>query len=418
MSPARSHYAWVVASVTFLVLLVGAGIRATPGVLIVPLQQAFGWSPATISGAIAINILLYGLTGPFAVAVIERFGLRRTVTSSLLVLAFGTAVTSFMRQPWQLFLVWGVLVGLGTGMVALVLGATVANRWFGRHRGLVLGVLTASSATGQLIFLPVLAALVVDHGWRAAIYTVSLAALVLAPLAALALRDRPGDLGLPRFGETHLDANRASAANPIGRALDGLKTGMRSPSFWLLAGSFFVCGASTNGLIGTHLISACIDHGIPEVKAAGLLAAMGLLDLAGTTASGWLTDRVDSRYLLFWYYGLRGLSLVFLPYAFDLSFYGLSLFAVFYGLDWIATVPPTVRLAGEAFGEDNAALMFGWIAVAHQAGAASAAWLAGLVRTSTGSYLGAFVSAGLLCMVAAVMVLVIGRPHRSAPAIA
>jgi sugar phosphate permease len=287
----------------------------------------------------------------------------------------------------------------------------VAGRWFGRHRGLVLGILTASSATGQLVFLPLLAHLVVDQGWRTVSFAVAAAALALVPLVFLLMRDRPADLGLPRFGETALTPAPTGGINPARRALMGLAAGLRSRDFWLLSGTFFICGASTNGLVGTHLIPACIDHGIPEVTAAGLLALMGLCDLVGTTASGWLTDRFDSRRLLAWYYGLRGLSLIFLPYSFDLSFYGLSLFAVFYGLDWIATVPPTVNLAGRVFGEENAALMFGWIAASHQIGAASAAWLAGTVRTGTGDYFGAFVAAGILCLIAAMMALFIGaRP--------
>ncbi len=394
--PARLpfHYGWVVAAVTFLVLLVGAGIRATPGVLIVPLEHEFGWSDATISFAVAVNILLYGLVGPFAVAVMERFGLRRTVCGALGLLAVGVASTVLMHSPWQLMLLWGVVVGSGTGMVALVLGATVATRWFGRNRGLVLGLLTASSATGQLVFLPLLASLAERLGWRAVSLTVAAAALLLVPLVALLLRDRPADLGLPPYGATAIEPTRTGGPNPAIRALQALRTGLGSRDFWLLSGSFFVCGASTNGLIGTHLIPACIDHGIPEVQAAGLLAVMGLFDFFGTTGSGWLTDRVDSRVLLFWYYGLRGLSLVCLPWAFAYSFHGLSLFAVFYGLDWIATVPPTVRLAEQCFGRANAALMFGWIAAAHQIGGAAAAWAAGMVRTQTGDYAGAFVSAG------------------------
>ncbi|UMY17048.1 MFS transporter [Methylobacterium organophilum] len=403
------HYGWIMAGMTFLVLLVGAGLRATPGVLIVPLEREFGWSTATISFAIAVNIFLYGMVGPFAVALMERFGLRRAVCGALLLLAAGTAATAFMRAPWQMVLLWGLVVGLGTGMVANVLGATVANRWFVRHRGLVIGLLTASSATGQLVFLPVLAQLVVSQGWRAVSFAVAGAALALVLPVAWLMRDRPSDLGLPRYGETQLQPPPAAAGNPARRALQGLALGLRSRDFWLLAGTFFVCGASTNGLVGTHLIPACIDHGIPEVTAAGLLALMGLCDLVGTTASGWLTDRFDARKLLAWYYGLRGLSLMFLPYSFDVSFYGLSLFAVFYGLDWIATVPPTVALAGKSFGEENAALMFGWIAAAHQVGAALAAWGAGTIRTGTGDYFAAFVSAGLLCLVAALMALFVGR---------
>jgi sugar phosphate permease len=408
----RLYYGWVIAGLTFLVLLVGAGIRATPGVLIVPLRAEFGWSTATISGAVAINILLYGLLGPFAVAVMERFGLRRTVMAALLLLAIGVSLTAWMTTAWELRLLWGVVVGSGSGMVAIMLGATVANRWFLARRGLVMGLLTASSATGQLVFLPVLAWLAQNHGWRSVSYTAAGAALVLIPAVALLMRDRPSDIGLAPYGGSTLELAKHAGQNPAMRALLALRTGLRSRDFWLLGGSFFVCGASTNGLIGTHLIPACVDHGIPEVRAAGLLAMMGVFDFFGTTGSGWLTDRVDSRWLLFWYYGLRGLSLMFLPFSFQFSFYGLSLFAVFYGLDWIATVPPTLRLAEKAFGRYNAALMFGWIAASHQIGAATAAWAAGTLRTDTGSYVSAFISAGALCLVAAVMVTFVGKEQK------
>ncbi len=421
MRLSRLHYSWIVLAVTFVVLLVGACIRSTPGVLILPLEQEFGWSAATISGAVAINIFLYGMIGPFAVAVMERFGLRRSVCGALLLLAGGVALTTGMSAPWQLMALWGVVVGSGSGMIALVLGATVANRWFVKRRGLVMGVLTASSATGQLVFLPLLASLATHHGWRSVSIAVAAVALLLAPLAALLLRDRPSDLGLAPYGGEAVLPFARGMQNPAWRALSALRDGMRRRDFWLLSGSFFVCGASTNGLIGTHLIPSCADHGIPEVTAASLLALMGIFDFFGTTGSGYLSDRFDSRFLLAWYYGLRGLSLLFLPYAFDLSFYGLPVFAVFYGLDWIATVPPTLKLAGKAFGEANAALMFGWIAAAHQIGAAAAAWLAGLVRTRTGDYAPAFIAAGMLCIVAAMMVTLIGvesprRPARSAPA--
>ncbi len=407
--PPATHYGWVMVGVTFLVLLVGASVRSTPGVLIVPLKSEFGWSTATISGAVALNIMLYGLVGPFAVAVMERWGLRRTVSASLVLLAAGAGLTVFMRHAWQLTLLWGVVVGLGSGMVAMVLGATVANRWFATRRGVVVGVLTASSATGQLLFLPLLAKAATDIGWRATSLAIAGAALALVPLVLLLMRDRPADLGLPPYGGTAIEPAPVHTINPALRALRALRDGLGSRDFWLLAGSFFVCGASTSGLIGTHLIPACVDHGIPEVRAAGLLALMGLFDLVGTTASGWLTDRYDSRVLLFWYYGLRGLALMMLPFSFDMSFYGLSLFAVFYGLDWIATVPPTLRLAEGAFGKANAALMFGWILAAHQLGGAVAAWGAGYVRTATGSYAGAFFAAGFVCMAASLMVLLIGR---------
>ena len=410
----RVHPAWIVAACTFLVLLVAAGVRSTPGVLIVPLEAEFGWSRATISFAVAVNILLYGLMGPFAAAIIERFGLRRTVGCALALLSLGVALTPLMTQSWHLVLLWGVLVGSGSGVMSLVLASTVASRWFSARRGLVVGVLTASTATGQLIFLPVLASLAGTFGWRAVSLVLSaVAALLILPVSAF-LWDRPSDRGVPPFGASVIVPRVAPSMNPARRALGALGAGFGSRDFWLLSGSFFVCGASTNGLIGTHLIPACIDHGIPEVTAAGLLAAMGIFDLVGTTLSGWLSDRWDNRMLLAWYYGLRGLSLLFLPFAFDagfagFGFAGLSLFAVFYGLDWIATVPPTVRLAARCFGEDNAPVMFGWIAAAHQVGAASAAWLAGVARVDTGSYLFAFMGAGAMCLVASIMVAFIGR---------
>jgi sugar phosphate permease len=409
----KLHYAWVIAAVTFLTLLLGAGIRATPSILITPIEKELGWTAATISAAIAINILLYGLIGPFAAAVMERFGLRRTVTCSLLVLAGAVALTAFMSTPWQMMILWGIFVGSGTGMIALVLGATVVERWFVRHRGLVLGILTASGATGQLVFLPFLAVLSTNFGWRAVSLTVALIALLLAPICALVFRNRPADLGLARFGDDEVQpVTSGSSENPVKRAFAVLNRGTHSRDFWLLSGTFFICGASTNGLIGTHLIPACIDRGIPEVRAAGLLAAMGIFDLIGTTVSGWLTDRFDSRKLLFTYYALRGLSLLFLPLAFNLRFYGLSVYAVFYGLDWVATVPPTVKLAEQSFGEANAAVMFGWIAACHQIGAAAVAWLAGLIRTETGDYSIAFLSSGWLCLLAALLSAFIGTRSR------
>jgi len=406
----KLHYAWIVAGVTFLTLLVAAGLRATPGVLIVPLETEFGWSRATISFAIGVNILLYGLIGPFAAAMMDRFGLRRTMLAALVCIAAGVALTPLMTRPWQLILLWGVVVGTGSGATALVLGATVVARWFVARRGLVIGVLTASTATGQLIFLPALASLAAHYGWRSVSLTVGGVALALLPVVAVLMRDHPQDLGLAPYGASDNEGRLvASRRNPAATALLALRDGLRSRDFWLLAGSFFFCGASTNGLIGTHLIAACLDHGIPQVAGASLLAAMGVFDLVGTTLSGWLSDRWSNRGLLAWYYGLRGLSLIYLPFAFDISFYGLSLFAVFYGLDWIATVPPTVRLATRTFGTERGPIMFGWIAASHQLGAALAAFVAGALRVELGTYLAAFVLSGLLCLIAALMVLFIGR---------
>jgi sugar phosphate permease len=411
----RLHPAWIVAACTFLVLLVAAGVRSVPGVLIVPLEAEFHWSRATISFAVAVNILLYGLAGPFAAAIIERFGLRRTISVALAMVATGVALTPLMRESWQLVLLWGVVVGSGSGVTALVLATTVASRWFSTRRGLVVGILTASTATGQLVFLPLLAHLNETIGWRAVSITIAgVAACLIIPVLAF-MRDRPSDLGIPPYGGAAVIPRVRPSVNPAVRAMRALGTGLRSRDFWLLGGSFFVCGASTNGLIGTHLIPACVDNGIPEVMGASLLAAMGVFDLVGTTLSGWLSDRWDNRALLAWYYGLRGLSLLFLPFAFDpglgyvgFGYAGLGMFAVFYGLDWIATVPPTVRLTARCFGEENAPVMFGWIAATHQLGAATAAWSAGLVRVGTGSYMGAFMAAGTLCLVASIMVTFIG----------
>jgi sugar phosphate permease len=406
----KLHYAWVVTAVTFLTLLVAAGLRATPGVLIVPLETEFGWSRATISFAVGLNIFLYGLIGPFAAAVMDRFGLRRTMLGALACITAGVILTPLMTRPWQLIMLWGVVVGTGSGATALVLGATVVARWFAVRRGLVMGVLTASTATGQLIFLPLLASLAADYGWRSVSLAVGGVAVGLIPVVALLMRDRPEDIGLTRYGSTGQDLPALTARrNPAAIAFLALRDGLRSRDFWLLAGSFFICGASTNGLIGTHLIPACLDHGIPQVAGASLLAAMGIFDLVGTTMSGWLSDRWSNRGLLAWYYGLRGLSLIYLPFAFDISFYGLSLFTVFYGLDWIATVPPTVRLAARVFGSERGPIMFGWIAAAHQLGAALAAFAAGALRVELGTYLQAFMLSGLLCLIAASMVLFIGR---------
>jgi sugar phosphate permease len=411
----RIHYGWFVVGTTFAVLLVSAAIRATPGVLIVPLEHEFGWSRAVISGAISVNLLLYGLMGPFCAAIAERFGVRRTLGVAMLLLASALFLATYMRAPWQLVLLWGILVGTGSGMAALVLGSVVVTRWFTRRRGLVMGALTASTATGQLLFLPFMAHLAEHEGWRTALRVVSLAAIAAAAVAFAFIRESPAAMGMLPYGATPSDPPpRKRTGNPAALAVQTLARASRSRDFWLLAGTFFVCGASTNGLIGTHLIPACMDHGIPEVRAAGILATMGLFDLFGTTASGWLTDRWDSRKLLFAYYGLRGLSLVFLPDALVTDGVGLNVFTVFYGLDWIATVPPTVRLATDAFGADDAPIVFGWVFAAHQVGAGMAALGAGIIRTRLGDYHHAFVISGLMCLVAALMALLVNRGRQAA----
>jgi MFS family permease len=404
------HYAWIVAAVTFLILLATAGVRATPAIFMVPLEREFGWTRAAISGAIAINIALFGLIGPFAASLMSRYGVRRIVLAALALLAASVGLSSLMRTPWQLTLFWGLLVGTGTGVTALVLAAVVVNRWFDARRGLVLGILSAANATGQLVFLPVLAHVVTSHGWRSATYVVAGAAAVVFVIVLVWMRDQPADLGLLPYGAPQPVGPAVAPGPSVSRSpLRALAWAAHSREFWILAGSFFVCGASTNGLIGTHLIPACMDHGIPEVTAAGLLAAMGVFDLVGTTASGWLTDRYNSRWLLFGYYGLRGVSLLFLPFALASQHIWLSGFAVFYGLDWIATVPPTVRLTADAFGKENVGVVYGWIGASHQLGASLAALTAGVIRTSLGDYRVAFWLSGGLCLLAAALLISTGR---------
>jgi predicted MFS family arabinose efflux permease len=406
----RVHYGWMIAGVTFLTMLVTAGAVGAPGVLILPLQKEFGWQNAEISSALGIRFLLFGLMAPFAAALINRFGMRRIALSALLLIAAGLLLSLAMTRVWQLVLLWGVVIGLGTGLTALVLGVTVATRWFSTRRGLVTGLLTASSATGQLLFLPLLASVSERLGWRPAVAMVC-GALALTAFAVLAfMRDRPADVGQQPFGQAAGDdaANVAATipAAPIS-PWHALREASRTGVFWVLFGTFFICGASTNGLIQTHFIPLCADFGLPAVSAASVLAAMGMFDIVGTIGSGWLSDRYDSRWLLFWYYGLRGLSLMYLPFS-DFTFYGLSLFALFYGLDWIATVPPTVKLTVTRFGRERANLVFGWIFAGHQLGAATAAFGAGVSRTVLLSYLPAFFAAGALCLIAAVLILTLG----------
>ena len=399
--PPRVHRAWWVAAVAFVALLASAGFRATPGVLLVPLREEFGWSTATVSLAVSANLMLFGLTAPFAAALMDQFGMRRVVASALVVVAAGSGLTVFMTASWQLVLCWGVLVGLGTGSMALVFAATVANRWFTRSRGLATGILTAASATGQLVFLPVVAVLSDTVGWRAAALVVAAAALAVVPLVLLLLTERPADVGLEPYGGPDPTAPVPAPGGAAHAAVGGLRRAARTPAFWLLAGGFAICGASTNGLIATHFVPAAHDHGMATTTAAGLLALVGVFDVIGTIASGWLTDRVDSRVLLAWYYALRGLSLFALPFLFSaVPQATMLLFILFYGLDWVATVPPTVALCRERFGAD-AGVVFGWVFASHQVGAALAASAAGVVRTGTGSYNAAWLGAGALCLVAA-----------------
>jgi MFS family permease len=398
------HYGWPVAAVTFLVMLATAGAMGAPGVLISPLQKEFGWTSAEISSALAIRLVLFGSMAPFSAAFMNRFGVQRVTVTALALICAGLLGTMFMTAPWQLALLYGVVVGFGTGLTAMVLGATVATRWFAKRRGLVIGILSSSTATGQLVFLPLLASVTDTIGWRTALSILLVFLFVVAVIALAVLKNLPADVGLKPYGvPDHLNMPvmppPARFAEMLLSPFGTLKAVSGSGLFWLLFGSFFVCGLSTNGLIQMHFIALCGDYGLPAVTAASTLAMMGVFDLIGTVGSGWLSDRYDSRWLLFWYYGLRGLSLIYLPFT-GFTFYGLTLFGVFYGLDWIATVPPTVRLAGDRFGT-KANIAFGWIYMGHQLGAAAAAFGAGYVRFRFETYLPFFFFSGLACIATA-----------------
>jgi MFS family permease len=411
----RVHPAWWVAAVAFVALIGAAGFRAAPGVLMVPLQDEFGWSRGTLSLAVGVNLVLFGLTAPFAAALMERFGLRRVTTCALLLIAAGSGLTVFVAESWQLVLTWGVLVGLGTGSMALVFAATVAQRWFVRHRGLVMGILTAGSATGQLVFLPVVAVVAERTGWRTASLVIAAAALAVVPLVLLVLRDHPSDRGVTAYGAEEPDRDEASPvlesdqvpvtvqANAGRIALGALVEASRRRTFWALMAGFAICGATTNGLIGTHFVPAAHDHGMGATTAAGLLAVVGVFDIAGTIGSGWLTDRYDPRLLLGGYYLFRGVGLALLPLLLADSVHpSIVAFVVIYGLDWVATVPPTVALCRELFGASGT-VVFGWVFASHQVGAAIASVAAGFARDQTGTYTSSWLAAALLCVVAAVL---------------
>jgi predicted MFS family arabinose efflux permease len=404
----RVHYAWVVLAVMFTAMLAVVGVRAAPGVMILPLQRAFGWDVGTISAAISINIMLLGLTGPFLTGLIEVVGLKRTILGCLVVLLAGTGLSTFMTSPWQLFLTWGVMVGVGVGAGAIGISGAIANRWFAKRTAFAMGLLTAANAAGQLIFLPLLALLAEYYGWQGVALALTATVGVMIVLVVVMLPEAPASLGLPAYGAATIAAPEPRQGNPFAVALAALGRAVRSVDFWLLSVSFAVCGFSTNGLVNTHFIAYCADNRISEVHGAGLLALIGVFSLIGSAGSGWLCDRYNPRVLLFWYYGLRGLSLVALPFtSFDVV--SLSIFSIFYGLDWVATGPATFAITNAVFGRRDAPVIVAWIYVGHQVGGALAAIGAGAVRSLTGGYLLAFVASGIACFLAALLVLRVAR---------
>lgn len=408
------HYAWIILAVTFLAMLTSSAALGLPGALMQPLSREFGWSTEQISSVLAIRFVLFGLIGPFAAILMLRIGLKNVICIALSLVASSLLLATQMTQLWHLFVLWGILLGVGSGMTALVLAAVVSNRWFETHRGLVIGLLTASSATGQLVFLPLAAWLIEHYGWRAALLPVFGFCALVAMLAFCLISSRPQDLGLQAYGADPAAMPQAPALTPMTmwEPLKVLRSVSTNHTFLILFATFFICGLSTSGLIQTHFISLCGDNGLASIPAAGVLAMMGAFDFVGTILSGWLSDRYDNRKLLFWYYGLRGLSLLWLPHS-DFTLYGLSMFAMFYGLDWIATVPPTVKLAASTFGKERAGMVFAWIFAGHQLGGAVAAYGAGMTRTLLLTYNPALYAAGGACLIAALVILMIRPPEKT-----
>jgi MFS family permease len=401
----RVYYGWIVVAVTVLASLLIFGIRSAPGVLIKPLERDLGWSRSEISFAISVGLLCTAVAAPLGGALMDRFGPRRVLLACLVLIGGSVGASAAMQQLWQMVALWGVLTGIGTGMAA-ILGATVANRWFVARRGLAQGILGAGTSAGQLVFLPILSWLVVTLGWREAsvIAAVVLAGLIVPVL--LLMRDLPSDIGLQPYG---VAPGLATPATRPGSPLATLQRAIRVPEFWLLAGSFFVCGATSVGIVGTHFIPHAVDHGYAEVTAASVLAAMGAMNFAGTLVSGLLTDRVDPRKLLACYYTFRGVSLFLLPFITDLGIGGLTAFAIVFGLDYIATVPPTIALCADLFGRRNVGTIYGWVFCAHQIGAALMAYIGGAAQDALGTYTLAFIGSGMLAVLGGVMALRIER---------
>ncbi|CAN1645153.1 AraJ Arabinose efflux permease [Candidatus Nanopelagicaceae bacterium] len=416
MAKQKIHPGWIAVTVTFFTLMASAGYRSAPSVLIVPLEEAFGWSRSQISAAVSINVLLFGLVAPFAAALMERFTVRKVVMSALALVSLSATSTIFMTQPWHLWALWGIGVGVGAGSMALVFAATIANRWFIARKGIVVGALTAATASGQLVFLPMLSHFAINYGWKSVSLTVGGAAALIIPFIYFFLKEKPALMGMTPYGAP--DDWQPPAPNELsaGRiAIDTLKVSSKSKDFWILFGTFLVCGLSTNGLIGTHFIPAAHDHGMGETVAAGLLALVGVFDVIGTIFSGWLTDRMDPRRLLFFYYGLRGLSLFLLPSILFSTMHPSTLvFIIFYGLDWVATVPPTLMLCRIVMGNQRSAVVYGWVFVGHQIGASIAAIGAAVLRVKLGDYAVAFYISATMCLVAAFAVLQIAKGKTTA----
>jgi len=412
----RLHYSWFILAITFFSIIVAGIVISSSGIFIDPFEKEFGWDRSVIALAFAISMFLYGISGPFMAALLNVMGLKKMMIASMATLLTGVILTFIMNQTWQMIIIWGLIIGLGSSLFLTVLSPYVANHWFEKRRGLAVGILTASTATGQLILLPVLAAIIDHYSWRIAIGLIMILSFIMLTIIFLFMKNTPKDIGILPYGleEEIQESNEGQQENPIVIAFNGLFEAVKAKEFWLLSGSFFICGLSTNGLIGTHFVSYCISFGVPLVTAASFLSLMGVFNLVGTTLSGWLSDRFDNRWLLFWYYGLRGASLVFLPFALTKgSLTMLVIFTVFYGLDWIATVPPTINISRQIFGINKSGIVYGWIFASHQVGSAVAAYGGGLIYKFFNTYTWAFFLAGVFCLLASLFVIIIKKQQAS-----
>ncbi len=394
------HYAWIILAVTFACLFVGSALRSVPGIIMLSLEQEFHWSRETLSGAVAINLFLFGLAGPFLGRLMDLYGVKAITIVLIVLVTLGAGGSVLMQEPWQLYLLWGVIIGAGSGGTSMIMGSAVVNRWFQERRGLALGILGAAFSSGQLIFTPILMNLNIHEGWRTATLTiVFLLGLLVLPFVIWLMVDDPGLRGIRAYGANgNTDFTLSPDLNPIHKA-------MKKPQFWLLAFSFGICGLTTSGLFQTHLIPHGIEHGFPEMTMAISLGLMGATDIFGTILSGWLCDRFGKRWPLAIYYLLRGVSLVLLPYVESTG--QLMAFSVIYGLNWLSTIPATSALTADLFGKQNVGVVFGWICFAHQIGAAIAAYGAGYLHHLAGNYTLAFMASGLFAFVATGLVVLI-----------
>jgi predicted MFS family arabinose efflux permease len=408
------HYGWVMVALTFITLICSSAAFSLGGVLIDPIATEFGWQRSDVSAAIGLMFFVFACMAPFAGALMLRYGVARVVATSATLVVTGLTTTTMVSERWQLLISMGMVLGAAAGMVGAGLAATIASRWFVQRRGVAMGILTSAFAAGQLVFLPTTAWLATAYGWRAAVVPVAVGGAICATLYVLVGLNWPADVGQPAFGESRIVETVPSAEGAVALSLRALKDASRVPVFWLLATTFFICGLSSNGIVQQHFIPFCADNNIGPVMAASYLALVGVCNFIGTIGSGWLSDRFDNQKLLAVYYALRGASLVWLPFS-DFSVYALTLWAIFFGLDFVATVPPTVRLTGQAFGAKMGPVVFGWIFAAHQAGASVAAYGSGASRDMLLTYMPAFVIAGMACFLAAAL-FVGSRAPRSAVA--